>query len=83
MSDAYGGPLDAANTPDDWDRSPSGFKDMDAPHPFPDGNSASGFSPSNSSTFNANHFPAPGEAKEPGMSGFSGDAAFRFPEPPQ
>jgi hypothetical protein len=83
MSDTYGGPLDATNTPDDWDRSPSGFPDSDPPHPFPDGNSASGWGRSTSSKFSGKHFPAPGEAKEPGMSGFSGDVAFRFPEPPQ
>jgi hypothetical protein len=60
------------------------FPDMDAPHPFPSGDSASGFGRSTTSKFNAAHYyPAPGQAKEPGMAGFSGDAAFRFPEPPQ
>jgi hypothetical protein len=45
-----------------------GWPDMDAPHPFPDGNSASGFGRSPNSRFAANHYYEP-----PGMhTGLSG-----------
>jgi hypothetical protein len=77
MSDTYGGPLDATNAPDEWDRSPSGFPDEDPPHPFPDGNSASGWGTSNSSTFHGVHTYPGGDvqhvAKVPGGAGFTGD----------
>jgi len=55
-----------------------GWPDMDAPHPFPSGDSASGFGTSRHSTFTG----YPGfDAKVPGMSGFSGLPVE--PEPPQ
>jgi hypothetical protein len=54
-----------------------GYPDMDAPGPFPDGSSASGWGSSNSSTFQGVHYHPGGVtqyvAKVPGGGGFSGD----------
>jgi hypothetical protein len=67
------------NTDDmgEFDCSTSGFPDMDAPHPFPDGSSASGFGRSNSSSFSGTHVHSDGTvqrvAKVPGGGGLSGD----------
>jgi hypothetical protein len=48
-ADVYGDAID----PD------AGFPDMDAPHPFPDGNSASGFGRSTTSKFAASYVERP------------------------
>jgi hypothetical protein len=59
----------------DWDRSSSGFPDTDDPG-WPDGNSASGWGRSNSSTFHGVHT-YPGDdvqhvARVPGGGGLTG-----------
>jgi hypothetical protein len=70
-----------ASMPGEHSRPPRSVGNYQPPHSLD--SLPSEFTPTPAMGGNHYSWPPAGQAKEPGMSGLSGDYAFRFPEPQQ